>query len=492
MSLCFAILCTGAVETAAAAGCPNEAIREQEHATALPECRAYEQVSPVEKNGNNIALAFPGEIAEDGEQEGLPINQSSAVFSDASGSNVAFTSLAAMPETGARGAFFGIYAARRSAIGWQTASMSPPDFPNYLLSVIEVLGATPDLSKQLVTTAAALAPGAVAGNWNMYVQDTSTDTYELVATLPEENTSFVNVAFAGVSPSGSRWYFALGTHNLESEPVPANPQTGNNSQYNLYEFSNGHLRLVGVLPDGTASPEGSQQAAGASHVLGSEIARHQVSDDGEQVYWSSSDAEEVSSATGINPDETRIYLYRNGHSTLVSKREDGSAGRGLFEHATPDGAHALIWSKEALTSGAAPASLYRYDVVSEELTDLTTSAGEAPRVREDGVLGLSNDASYVYFQASGVLAPGGTFGEANLYVWHAGAIRFIGSSPSSVVVTDFTDFRLPESRVSPDGRYLAFISRGPLAGSQPQPETSKPQAYLYDYASDTLECVSCP
>lgn len=46
-----AVMVTESATSSWAAGCPNEQIRlEQEYASTLPDCRAYEQVSPSQKN----------------------------------------------------------------------------------------------------------------------------------------------------------------------------------------------------------------------------------------------------------------------------------------------------------------------------------------------------------------------------------------------------------------------------------------------------------
>ena len=41
---------------AEAAGCPNAAVRTQQHADRLPECRAYEQVTPVKKGAGEVLV----------------------------------------------------------------------------------------------------------------------------------------------------------------------------------------------------------------------------------------------------------------------------------------------------------------------------------------------------------------------------------------------------------------------------------------------------
>ena len=66
-ALTGALTFTGAAAQAAnAAGstpetCANEQLRaEQPYGLLLPDCRAYEQVSPVDKNDNDIILPGPG------------------------------------------------------------------------------------------------------------------------------------------------------------------------------------------------------------------------------------------------------------------------------------------------------------------------------------------------------------------------------------------------------------------------------------------------
>src|SRR4051812_34774972 len=50
----LAILFAAPAAAPADPGCPNGAIRDQQHSTYLPQCRAYEQVSPVDKNGTDV------------------------------------------------------------------------------------------------------------------------------------------------------------------------------------------------------------------------------------------------------------------------------------------------------------------------------------------------------------------------------------------------------------------------------------------------------
>ena len=78
----LALVCLGAgtlATSARAEDCPDEQLRGQDgHALALPDCRAYEQVSPVDKNFSDAA-GFPGLVQSSPSGEAVTFFSTSAV-----------------------------------------------------------------------------------------------------------------------------------------------------------------------------------------------------------------------------------------------------------------------------------------------------------------------------------------------------------------------------------------------------------------------------
>ena len=162
--------------------------------------------------------------------------------------------------------------------------------------------------------------------------------------------------------------------------------------------------------------------------------------------------------------------------------------------------------------------LYVYDYDTRTQTDLTAShgAGESSAGVQPDVSDVSEDGSYVYFVANGVLAAGampGTCGPGesgvtcNLYVVHYNGSEW--EPPKLVAVLSSKDqpswysdshggsvaLENVRSRVSPNGRYLAFMSDKPsLTGYDNIDAVSgKPdeEVYLYDAVAGRLVCASC-
>ena len=124
--------------------------------------------------------------------------------------------------------------------------------------------------------------------------------------------------------------------------------------------------------------------------------------------------------------------------------------------------------------------LYEFAVTASDVpfagtvTDLTVDqhSGESADVISEGgkggVLGASEDGSYVYFVARGVLAEGATAGAANIYVLHEAGGVWTTKFVASLSDADQSDWsyqpKVQTARVSPNGRFVAFMSVASLTG----------------------------
>jgi hypothetical protein len=444
--------------------CPNAALRQGPSAL-LPECRAYELVSPVDKNGGGV-------------------NQKTSVLSDSSGDSVSFISTAAF--AGAESSSLqNTYIARRGAGDWATESVDPAQLNPHGLLVVPTPAMSPDLAKAFQASKRALAPGATENGSNVYLRDNLTGRRTLVATA-EGNRLFEDMANAGAAPFiGAADDFS---HVFFDTSVPLVSGAGPFNS-NIYEYTDGELRLVNYLPGGSLS-------AGA-HGGGGRIANeNSVSADGLRIFFT---AEE----SAFGP----LYLREDGTRTVAiseSQRtgEEGVVAAADFGAASPDGSVAYFVSSADLTEDSAGGGLYRYDVESEDLTNITPATGSPSGPKVGRVLAVSDDASYVYFSAQADLAEGAEetgFLSTNVYVWHDGEIKYVARTAENE-----QEFSGPGQRLSsPDGRYFAMGSYSPMTAEDvPSPqcptdpaENNAPEAcrdvYLYSYETGDLKCVSC-
>jgi DNA-binding beta-propeller fold protein YncE len=289
-------------------GCPNPDFHTGAGAN-LPDCRAYEQVSPRLKGGFDIdygpMLASPGAA-------------------------VAYTSLGAFAGSPA-GAMASTYASARSGGDWQTDPLSPPYDPSSELATGKVMGASGDLTKQLVATNAKLTPEAVEGDplaVNIYVHDSAEGSYQYVA------TSHSVVQPGGVIPNGAQGQFLFwarfvgasqdGSHFIFMTPSGAlgtTPDSPANDLFDkLYDFdtASGQLSYVGVLPDGsTGDPVNAASVGAGASTAGPSFPVepfHPVSADGRRVYW--------------NDGSSRLYLRLNPGQPESARQQGAASGTG--------------------------------------------------------------------------------------------------------------------------------------------------------------------
>jgi hypothetical protein len=467
-------------------GCPNESLRTGPSAS-LPDCRAYEQVTPVEKSNQdgvfaNAAEFFIPQVAANGDQ-------------------AAYFSFGAFSGSEAPNPF---YLATRGTANWGSEGMIPPQSAGHGLAVVclpQYSAYSPDLARGVLEEGLfssgfcaedepPLVPGEPRGVQNLFLRDNTTGTYQLINRPPAGITP-ADALFQGGSPDLR--------HVVFSEPAPLTPDAAGGAM--LYEWSAGDLSLVGLIPaPGATSCSGSACIAAEGAELGGEgiepeaLVDRAVSEDGSRVFFNA---------------DGNLYL-RTGDTTreVDASQGPGPSGGGDFSTASEDGNSVLFTDPNQLTVGSSPsgADLYRYEVGSGQLTDLTPDAGEPGGATVQGVVGASDDASYVYFVANGVLttapnsegkvASRGSCQQSgsetcNLYLWHEGAVTFIGTLAGS----DRENWNgRSASRVTADGIELAFGSSASLTDYDNTDQItgkSDSEMYLYDAATKSLHCISC-
>lgn len=301
---------------------------------------------------------------------------------------------------------------------------------------------------------------------------------------------------------------------LTATPVHENEE--GTERPGIYEWSGGQLQLLSIMP---GSEEGSGLYLPSNNDdIFEELpygggGRREVSDNGERVVME-----------GPHSGDSHLYVREvaNKATVQLDLPEPGCAacgsGHARYQTASSDGSRIFFVSYERLTEDSTASGrksdLYEYDLnapVGERLTDLTVdpNAGESADVQM--VLGASEDGSYIYFTAGGALAPGATPDggcthsgrvPCNLYVRHEGVTRFIAELSGADEAWWMGSFTLEEQhvRVSPDGRWLAFMSDKGLTGYDTRDAiggSPDAEVYLYHAPEDlateagTLACASC-
>lgn len=290
---------------------------------------------------------------------------------------------------------------------------------------------------------------------------------------------------------------------------------------NLYEWSSGRLALIDILPDG--KPLVGEYENGA--YLGRENSADvisAISSDGQRVVWSHGHASDPA-----GPERRPVApLYVRDLSEKKTWRVGGP--RPLFEMMSANGAWVFFWEKH---------ELYAFNVDTQTTFDLTATRGgtESDAGVVDGFdMATSDDGSHVYYVAKGALAAGAASGEYNLYVSHYDGEHWdapaLVATLSKADITGWFHLRNSEytvfpqlewdadfARVSPGGRYLAFLSSRSLTGydntdvSERETEDEvggsseieqknevvttrvhhDMEVYLYDAVRAHVVCVSC-
>jgi hypothetical protein len=493
-------LCAGGTATAGAAGCPNEQLRVENHSTALPECRAYEQVTPAYKQG--ISLGSEG--------GGFAFGSELTVFAD-DGDAVAYGSQGNFSNNGQdldQNAYF----AKRTPSGWATVAAEPSAAEYDGISTPPILARTPDLETALFIARRPTDPSNASRFYLGNVDGTVTEIGPAGGpTFAGASEDLSDVTFF----EGASLLEYVGTGDHEPRVVSVN-----NAGKEFDSCGVGYTSLISrdgrTIAFEQAACEGQAKADYAR--VGGEAT---VDLSSSQCTRTSGDAggacNEPSGATlaGASPNGSITYFITS--QQLVNS--DIDQGRDLYACILPAGAIAPQGDINSCP-----------DLEPISVTGTTTGAnvpevhgaagGERELEREniEEVIHVSKDGSHVTFTATGVLTGTSTNGDGqhavegaeNMYMFNHDApvgerLKFVSDlcsgsgmsgsvadslcppSPSANDAALATDKQVPYMQMTADGHYLLFATYARVGSG----DTDEGQdVYRYDAETGSLVRIS--
>jgi len=486
--------------------CVNQVSRNGASAR-LPDCRAYEMVSPVEKGNADIAVL--------GSTRSYPaLHEQSSI----AGSRFAYSSSTAFGDSLSAPYTSEYLADRDPTSGWSSRSLNPPRQSPSLISEIG-----PKLDVQYKAFSGDLGSGwllhdaepaldecAVPGYLNLYRRGL-TGGYEALTTAKPASPQVPNGYYPelqGVSADGSHAIFTADA-KLTANASKAGKAGGSGSEpvSQLYEHVAGEgcgtLRLVSVLPNGKASAADNSSAgrrnnAGTVETRENTVARA-FSADGSRVVWSTTSETNGALYLRLNADAPETSI-KDSEGNCVPDPDLActiliSSGLARFWTASSDDSRVIYSMSETQ-------QLFEYDLSSQTSTLIAGAISEDAGGR--GVVEASDDLSHLYFLSEEALGGEGQPGEPNLYLRRlTGQTKLIatlgggettgGIETSGFAVGAFIPmFR--GTRSTPSGVHLAFVSTLPLTGyDNHDASDGRPnlELFLYDAEADHLACISC-
>jgi hypothetical protein len=404
----------------------------------LPDCRAYELVTPPYKEGGTV-LDEPGAISQNG----------SRVIVGAGG---AFSGIGNYWYSPERNNDAATYQLERGADGWQPSPLTPPA-RQYSHSVLMAVSAE-NFETTLWGAEKTISPGekpALRFHEAIYLRtgpaasefklvgpgtplgksennSTVSHELELVGGSRDLGHSLFEIQSAVIQPGGHSDLWDGDTTKVGGEG------------FSLYEYvytgtTDNEPVLVGIRNEGPLKGvdhinEGADLISDCGTELGSRLINplkntagsvyNAVSSSGEVVFF-------TSFACEGGPEVNELYARVNGEHTVAISEPvlpGGAAGEcessepchdakkqlGLFQGASEDGRRVFFLSEQSLVNGAPVDGMKLYEERLEgasvvqivDLSNLGSAAGINPEVQ--GVVHVSEDGERVYFVAKGKLA----------------------------------------------------------------------------------------
>jgi hypothetical protein len=520
VACCLAVFVSGALAvgdatTAPGESCPNEA--SSGFRAFLPECRAFEMVTPVFKDGAELEL--------------LDLS--------GGGTTVLAETLGALAGTESDSELHGsAYELTRSDSGWSVSAVSPPAS---MFPAQQLLGASPELATTLWL---GRGPSESIAAENLYIRNASGTMVTIGSMLPPsavggppsgEFEGFLwlgEVKYRDASDDLSHVLFTIEKPDELGLAWPGDTTEGKESLYEYSGIAKGRPELVGVNDAG-------KLISTCSTYLGSvqsDDIYNAVSANGASVFFTAMAPSECGGSTE-GPEVNELYGRIDGFETVAisepSTQQCAACTTGVkapaeFAGASENGQKVFFLSEQELLPGATGMNLYEYNFDAPAGAHVIRVSGGAAEVA--GVARVSEDGSHVYFVAAGRLTRGPrggkngpcltelasgemaeeviaeeeeakaepvttgarcrpTEGGDNLYAFEqdavhpAGQVSFVATlSPSDA--TDWSGSDLRRVQTTADGRFLVFRSAADLTTG-----ATSGRAQLFEYDALTGELV---
>jgi hypothetical protein len=489
--------------------CPNAALRQQTGANYLPDCRAYELVTPGRAGGSPIFPIAPfSGVAND--HVGF-----SSIFNVVPGTNP--------PNAGTGFGHADFYVASRDTSGWHT-------------HYVGVLGNETLESKEILWKAwegSAGIPGDERlehfltwenrfpccgdnGSYSPYMYDAEGNLLHRLPTNADQEDLTLGASAGGfrgdgvLSGDGKHYLFSSVRKAFTADGLTVAPGSAYDDNIETGEVTKISYNEAGDDLE-------SDPLASDSGVTGEFIKIKEVSSDASHVLMTLAGPNDAG-ACGTEckeADETvHLYMHVRDHGAYdVSSDYNGEDRPVHYGGIANDGSEVFFSTTYPMTEDDSDQSsdLYRWNESTNELTRLSSGAGNTgnsdacpgswtahcgvevvpsshsclkPEIREARACGdsvVARNTGEIYFYSPEQLdGARGVAGNRNLYVYRDGQPRLVTSLPPA----------RPAERmnVTWDGNFMAFLTKSRITAYD---NAGFSQMYKYDAQSRSLTCVSC-
>jgi hypothetical protein len=536
--------------------CPNEALRVQSaiapqlgtpYSAQLPDCRAYELVTPPFKSNNYI---IPGAQAGAGEGEYVESFEKGASGTTAissGGSSLLQESLTSLAAAGSdvdlNPTFYEI---QRGPSGWSTSSLTPPAA---LFPVSRDDFASPaDVGAGLW---AAGTPSQPENAQDFYRREADGGFLDIGPIAPPASTAgpprganaindgagaITEAAIEGASSDLSHVLFSLASRASSISPDYLWPADKTNSETrtrvpSLYEYlGTGHAGEGSDVPTLVGLDNVGAQITDCGTGLGGNVKvpesrgpavagalQNAVSTRGSTVFFTAlaGGCATGASGPGVNqlyarigdPGATQVTVNVAGTSGCAASDACDVTSPPTYQGASADGSKVFFTTSQALSGDADSTNdLYECELPGDAGTPpapagavnacphlrAISTTGTTAGANVQSVLAVSEEGTRVYFTATGALtnAPNdqGRIAEAgqdNLYLWEAPDEA--NPAGRTAFIAALSEAAPAQQQATPDGRYLVFSTAADITTDDTSTVT---QAFRYDAQTGSLIRVS--